>query len=495
MKYDVIIIGSGLGGLECANILSRQGMSVLVLERQIQAGGCMQSYKRKGCTFDTGLHYVGGLDEGQTLHTTFKYLGLLDLPWRRLDKEAFDKVTFLDNGDGETETFCFAEGYDNFAHTLSERFPNERKALYDYVDMLRKTDDEQLIALTAPTPPEQSLTNEMFSTNAYEWLHEKFKDELLINVLSGTALKMELHKETLPLFTFAHGNSGFIQSSWRLQGDGNILVKKLVDGIRRNGGEVVRNAEVTELIEKGGKIAYAVCSNGEHYEADIFISNLHPALTCSLVKESSIMKNIYRKRMARLENTFGMFTVSLRLKDGALPYFNHNKYVYERPNVWELSEPHHNSNGILISCPTNGNQIDLLTPMLWQDCEQWSNTTIGHRGEDYKAFKEAKTKQCISLAEKVIPGLQDIIEDTYTSTPLTYRDYNLTPEGCAYGIRKDCNMPMMTVLTPRTPIPNLLMTGQNLMLHGLHGVTMTALFTCADVLGKEKIKEVFNNQK
>ena len=51
-------------------------------------------------------------------------------------------------------------------------------------------------------------------------------------------------------------------------------------------------------------------------------------------------------------------------------------------------------------------------------------------------------------------------------------------------------MPMMTILTLRTPVPNLLMTGQNLMLHGLHGVTMTALFTCAEVIGREKIKEI-----
>ena len=83
-----------------------------------------------------------------------------------------------------------------------------------------------------------------------------------------------------------------------------------------------------------------------------------------------------------------------------------------------------------------------------------------------------------------------MVEQIYTSTPLTYRDYNLTPQGTAYGIRKDAAMPMMTILTPRTPVPNLLMTGQNLMLHGLHGVTMTALFTCAEVIGREKIKEI-----
>lgn len=81
----------------------------------------------------------------------------------------------------------------------------------------------------------------------------------------------------------------------------------------------------------------------------------------------------------------------------------------------------------------------------------------------------------------------------YTSTPLTYRDYTLTPEGAAYGLRKDFNNPMLTLLSPRTPIPNLMLTGQNLMLHGLHGVTMTTLFTCAEVLGKEPIWNIVKN--
>ena len=71
MKYDAVIIGSGLGGLECAHILSKAGMSVLLLERGAQAGGCLQSYRRHGLAFDTGFHYVGGLDEDNhyTLHS------------------------------------------------------------------------------------------------------------------------------------------------------------------------------------------------------------------------------------------------------------------------------------------------------------------------------------------------------------------------------------------------------------------------------------------
>ena len=96
MKYDVIIIGSGLGGLECGYILAKKGMSVLILERQIQPGGCMQSYKRKGVAFDTGMHYVGGLGEGDCLYAPFKNLGLMDLPWQRLDPAGFDRVTIGD---------------------------------------------------------------------------------------------------------------------------------------------------------------------------------------------------------------------------------------------------------------------------------------------------------------------------------------------------------------------------------------------------------------
>lgn len=80
-----------------------------------------------------------------------------------------------------------------------------------------------------------------------------------------------------------------------------------------------------------------------------------------------------------------------------------------------------------------------------------------------------------------MPGLSDRLEAVYTSTPLTWRDYNLTPDGSAYGIRKDCQQPLLTILTPRTPVPNLFLTGQSLMVHGLQGTTMTALATTQEV--------------
>lgn len=475
MNYDVVIIGSGLGGLVCGSLLAHEGKSVLVLERQAQPGGCMQSYQRDGLSFDTGFHYVGGLSEGQQLHCVFSHLGLMQLPWVHLDADGFDRVTI------GHQTFPLAEGYDHFADTLGEYFPKEKKALHRYADLMRHL------------PPME----EIGPVNAYDYLNSLFRDPLLINVLSGSAIKMELRRDSLPLFIFAHGMSSYIASSWRLRGGGHLIVNALVNDINRLGGKVVCHADVNKLVEKEGRIVAARCSRGNVYEGDVFISDVHPQVTFRWLEESKLIKNMFRRRINAMENSFGMFTVSLVLKSGVLPYFNHNKYVYKKPNVWTFYEDMGGISGVMVSCrvPEEGDyarQIDLMTPVPWKLFESWADTTVGRRGEIYEMLKSHLADECMRLAERVVPGLRGMVEQYYTSTPLTYRDYTLTPCGSAYGVRKDCRNLLMTTLAPRTPIPNLLLTGQSLMLHGVEGVTMTALQTCGELLGKEFVNRIMN---
>ena len=477
MDYDIIIIGSGLGGLECAHILSRQGYRVLVLERQQHPGGCMQSYRRGNFRFDTGLHYVGALDEGQSLHEAFRDLGLLKLPWHRLDPEGFDLVNI--GGD----TFPFAEGFDRFADTLAQYFPKERDSLHRYAHTLQTADYTGCIGI-----------------NAYQFLHQLFHDELLINVLSGTSLKQELRPSTLPLFSFAHLNSGFIESSWRLAGDGNLIVRSLTEDLRRQGGELICQAEATRLIEQDGRIVAVRCSDGETYTAHAFICDIHPIAMLQMTCDTGKIRNAYRRRIRTLQNSTGMFTASLLLKPDTIPYFNHNLYIYPKPNVWHLHEEAEAQHvgGVMVSCRVSQGaqpytrQIDLLTPMPWSLCQPYADSrTPGRRSPDYTALKHRFARQCIQLAETAIPNLSASISECYTSTPLTLRDYNNTPEGTAYGIRKDCANPLLTVLSPQTPVSNLLLTGQNIALHGLQGVTMTALQTCKLIQQIHKPKTIW----
>ena len=486
----VIIIGAGLGGLECGYILAKNGMQVTVLEREAQVGGCLQTFRRGAALFDTGFHYVGALKEGESLHTLFSYFDLMNLPWKQLDEDCFDEVVI-----GE-DSFRFASGHQRF-ETMAAYFPKEREGLKKYVAFLKQVGDHIFDSFNLQN--DGTFTNSLFARSASEFLNETIKDPLLRKVLSGTSLKMELNAPTLPLYTFAQINDSFIRSSWRLRGGGSQIADKLVESIQTMGGEVKTRAAVTSIQEENGEIV-GVTVNGEDYlETDWVISSVHPAYTVSLVGESKKMRRIYRNRIANLENTFGMFTANIRLKPGILPYLNKNIYVHRSDaDLWKVNTLNTESVLVNYSVPeeysSTAINVDLLSPMSWQEVEKWANYPVGRRGDDYVAYKEAKAEECIRLVEKRLPELRGAIDKIFTSSPLSYHSYTSTAGGCAYGIRKDYNNPMFTVLTPRTPIPNLLQTGQSLNLHGILGVSMTSFFTCAEILGMDKIVEIINQK-
>lgn len=492
-QYDVVIIGSGLGGLECGYILSRQGYNVCVLEKNPQLGGCLQTFRRGGICFDTGFHFVGGLDEGQFLHKLFRYFGLLDLPWHRLDKEGFAEVVL------EDKSYYLASGYERFTDTLAAGFPHQRKQLGKYVSLLKSVGDHIGDGFTLKGG--ENTHPVWFEQSASAFLQETIDDPLLRNVLSGASLTMEL-SEKLPLYIFAQINSSFIQSAWRLHGGGSQIADRLSDGIRAMGGTILTKANVSRLIETDGKISAIEINNGEEQiQANHVISNLHPALTLSLIPESQSIRKIYRNRISRLPNTSGMFTTHLRLKEKTIPYLNRNVFLYENGRtIWNESYcPGEKMSSVLLSyqVPAPGQiytrNIDILTPMHWEEVARWAGTTIENRGDDYKAFKRQKAEECITLAAKKIPGLRDAIEQVYTSTPLTYRDYTGTWQGSAYGVQKDYNDVLMTLLAPQTPVSNLLLTGQNLNLHGILGVSMTSFLTCARIVGMESLLKDLND--
>ena len=93
MKRKIVIIGSGLGGLSCGVLLAKEGYDVTILEQSSQAGGCLQCFKRKGIKFETGMHFIGSADKGQTLFRLMKALEIDDkIQLSRLNEDGYDVI-------------------------------------------------------------------------------------------------------------------------------------------------------------------------------------------------------------------------------------------------------------------------------------------------------------------------------------------------------------------------------------------------------------------
>ena len=120
-KYDVVIIGSGLGGLVCGYILAKNGLKVAIIEKHDIPCGCLQTFLRKGVKFETGMHYIGSMDEGQSLHRFFKYLSINDkIELSRLDEAGYDVVSYL--GD----RYAYANGHEAFTDKIGRASCRER---------------------------------------------------------------------------------------------------------------------------------------------------------------------------------------------------------------------------------------------------------------------------------------------------------------------------------------------------------------------------------
>ena len=471
----VIVIGAGLGGLQCAYMLAKHGMQVTVLEKNPVIGGCLQSFRRGNTLFDAGFHYIGGLREGESLHPLFKYFNLLDLPWQALDEDCFDEVVIGD------KSYAMAVGHERFVETLSAAFPHEREGLQKYTAFLKQVGDH-IFDTFRPREAADFYSTSLFARSAYEFLCQTIQDPVLRRVLSGSSLKLELNAETLPLYVFAQINNSFIQSAWRIRGGGQQIADHLAADIARMGGLVRTRACVTRIEEKDGRTTGVWVNDDEWIEADYVICDIHPKEVIRLLADSQALRRIYRRRIESLEETFGMFTANIRLKPDAIPYQNRNIFVH-RPDtdVWHIDTSTVKS--AMVSFYPGQPALDILTPVRWSQVSGWAE----QRDAEYEAFKAQKTEECIRLVESRLPQLRGAIDKVYTSTPLTYQRYTYTNEGSAYGIRKDWRSPFTTVLAPKTPVENVLLTGQNLNLHGVLGVSMTSVITSAQIIGIETI--------
>lgn len=494
-KYDVIIIGSGLGGLECGTMLSKEGFNVCVLEKNDLYGGCFQTYNRKGHLLDTGIHYIGSLEEGQMMNQFFRFAGIMDkLKIRKLDENAFDRIFYKD------KVYDYAMGYDHFVENLCKSFPQERENLHLYAKSLQEVGG----LISVDHLKQGIISNEgmkYFNTSAAERIAQTISNPDLQSVLAGSALLYGGSREHSNFYEHAMINNSYLQGAYRFVDGSMQVASEMINVIRANGGTVLNNYEVTRIIVENEKVQGVEVNDGERIESNYVISNIHPKLTLSLLDKSRSIKNAYISRINSLENTYGIFTIYLIMKENSYPYLNQNLYLHGENDVWyNKKENMGHTTNCMISMQASSHSsnyadvISILTPMYIDEMQPaWLDTLPGQRGDEYRAFKKEKARQVLKFIQSHGIDFVDSIESMYTTTPLSYRDFTGTCDGSAYGIIKDYKCPQTGFVSTRTKLENLFLTGQNLNVHGALGVTLTAIITCSELLGKEYLAKKIGN--
>ena len=485
-KYDIIIIGSGLGGLECGAILSKEGYHVCVLEKNELFGGCFQTYQRGGHRMDTGIHYIGSLDEGQIMNQYFRYFGIMDkLSIKRMDEEVFDRIYYKD------AIYDYAMGHERFMETLCHSFPHERENLKRYVAAIRSVGN----LISTDHLKKGRLSQEgmdFFATSAAGMIASVTTNRDLQNVLAATSLLYGGIKNKSTFYEHAMINNSYIQGAYRFIDGSMQVASEMINVIRTHGGTVLNNSEVTRIIVENNQAAGVEINRAERIESKYIISNVHPKQTLTLLDKTRCIKNAYISRINSLENTYGIFTLYLIMKEKSYPYLNQNLYLHGDNDVWYDKKVNmgYTTNCMISTQASSRNSdyadvISILTPMYIDELSAWQNTLPEQRGEDYKTFKMEKARQLLEFIKSHGIDFTDHIETMYTTTPLSYRDFTGTCDGSAYGIIKDYKCPQIGFVSTRTKLGNLFLTGQNLNVHGALGVTLTSIITCGELLGHE----------
>ena len=500
-EFDIVIIGSGMGGLICADVLGREGYKVCVLEKNKQIGGCLQTYVRDKVIFDSGVHYLGGLGKGQNLYQVFKYLGILDkLKLQKMDEDVFDKI-IIENDEKE---YVFAQGYENFIQHLLKDFPNEEKALRLYCDKIKEV-CSKFPLYNLRTGGNIDEKNAVLGIDTRTFIESITDDKKLQAVLVGNNMLYVLQSGKTPFYVHAMILNSYIESSWKCIDGGSDIGKYIAKNIREQGGVIRRNTEVKRIVVEDGKVSCVETADGSLVHAKYFISNMHPVRTLDMT-ESNLIKNAYKHRIKNLENTIGGFIINIVFKKDSFKYIKNNFYYHKDGHIWNMTD-HTEENWPLCYCvffsassrsPEFAESMTLLAYMRYDEVKQWEKTfntvsAVEDRGPDYEAFKKRKAEKLLDCVEEKFSGLRDCIETYYTATPLSYRDYVGNDDGSMYGIAKDYSNPLKTFISPRTKIPNLYLTGQNLNLHGVLGATMSGLVTSVAFLGNEDIIEKIRN--
>ncbi len=256
-QYDIIVVGSGLGGLTAGAELASSGKKVLVIEQHFRVGGSATSFKRKDFTYEAGLHMTTAVVEGHGHYEFFKKCGL-DKKVKFLQVPEFYHVV------GSDFEYTFGNDIDDNIKRLSKMFPSEAKGINKFFKTMLAINDQtmivnekkgikRLLALIASPVIYPKVLMSLF-TSVGKFLDRLMKDDKLKAILLGNLGYYSDNAYKLSLIFFAIAQTSYYRNGGAyIQSGSHTLPDAMADYIEKYNGKILTMQNVTKIITENGK--------------------------------------------------------------------------------------------------------------------------------------------------------------------------------------------------------------------------------------------------
>jgi phytoene dehydrogenase-like protein len=496
-EYDVIVIGSGMGGLVSAVLMSKAGLRTLVLEHHFNPGGNAQVFRRKKMfDFDVGLHYIGDCGPGGLYQTVAGQLGIAEkLEFLPMDRDGFDTLIYPDL------EFRVPAGWESYESRLKETFPDESRAIERYIGYMR--------ALTSgmpdgPAPEVEAMErrlgkkwDECTLGEVFDGLECSLRLRSVLSAESGTyAAPPSRASAALHAGILSH----YMRGAYYLRGGGRALIDALVSALEENGGTIRLRSRVRRILLENGQAVGVELAKGEVFRARYVVSNADAKRTLlEMVGEEHLSAGL-AERLREYRMALPMFIIYLALQVDPRElglrnsnYFLNLKYdpeeqfltcyageIPEKPAAFvtlaSIKDP--NSRNIAPEGYTNL-QIMTVAPASLTSWGTEKGPASGGRYRHtapYTVAKRMLEERVLQTTEEMMPGLLKNVYWCESATPLTQERFTLSTGGTSYGFEHTPDQYAGRRLAVQTEIPALYLAGANTVIgHGIAGAMMSGL--------------------
>jgi len=469
-KYDVIVIGAGLGGLSAATMLARNGLGVLLLERHNVPGGYATSFVRGRYEFEIALHELSGIGPPERPASLYRYLDDLGVA----DKVEFIRLPNLYRAVFPDLDITLPVGQEAFEAKLCHTFPHEAKGIRRFMQRVFDLRGD-FIKIARQRGAGNPLTMPLRLPHFFRYLPTTWGSVLNRDVRDPRARALlsqywgyyGLPPSKVSFLYFAMGLATYVkQGPVFPKGRSQALSNAFLATFEELGGEARMNCGAQQITTANGRVTGVITDEGQEIAADWIVSNADPITTC-------------RDLIGRDKVPSSFFT---RLQSSEVAASTVNVYLGVARSLEELGLTEHeifinpdddfdrHARGMRVIAPPEaisvtcynavypevsppGTSVVVLTALMYG--EPWVEVPPVEYVETKNRIGDAMIRQ----AETIAPGLREYAEVVEVSTPLTNMHYAGTMGGSIYGFSQPPRDNVVWRMGHRGPLDGLTFAG------------------------------------